>query len=56
MEDFDYPYPVGTLLCKCLNIIAEIDKSIKSYNDVPDYLQRIPKIIYDFLPGEKHVA
>lgn len=53
VEDFDYPYPVGTLLCKCLNIITEIGKLVKGYNDVPDSLQRIPKIIYDFLPEGK---
>lgn len=54
VEDFDYPYPVGTLLCKCLNIITEICKSIKGNdNDVENSLQRIPKIIYDFLPEGK---
>lgn len=54
VEDFDYPYPVGTLLCKCLNIITEIGKPEKGYNnDVADSLQRIPKIIYDFLPEGK---
>ena len=50
----DYPYPVGTLLCKCLNIITEICKLEKGYhNDVAGSLQRIPKIIYDFLPEGK---
>lgn len=57
-EDFDVPYPEGTLLCKSLNILSEIYALIKKvkneYNDEEINLKvDVPHIIKTYLPTGK---